>query len=1260
MNWLIPSISATLISTIFLFFIYLYLYSTYRQKYLMLWSISWLVYSIRFLLEIIGAFHPSWIVMISVQMITLASGIILLMGTYEFIRKKIPEIWIALCLIGLIWIPVAYFFNASFLVVTAPGFTLLALIYAITGTEIIKSGAGRKKTAIITGTCFILWGIHKANYPFFRTVEWLAPAGFLIGAVLSIAVALGILLIFFESLHARLKESEKTYRSLFDGTNEAIFVHDPETGKIIDVNMRMTEMYGCSREEAVNLSISDLSADLPEYSLDSAFARMKSVTSQKSQLFEWLAKRKDGTCFWVEVSLLKTRINENNVILATVRDITERKEAERELNLSRRRFQEILEGMPLIAVTLNCDGKVVFANSFLSRVSGWETEELEGADWFEKMTPDQPGLKSFFTNTCLYASPSLPIYNENDIITKTGDRRCIRWSNIINHDASGQIEGVTGIGEDITERMMIDEALHESETLYRSVIEASADGFWITDMKGRILGVNEAYCRLSGYSREELLGIKVSELEASETPEVTETHIRQVMRNGSEIFESIHRKKDGTLWHVEINACYHNISGGRFFVFIRDLFRRKKSEVLLKIRSELLDFAEKNQLDELMTKALDYAELMTGSFIGFFHFVDEDQKHISLQAWSTNTKKNMCKAEGKGFHYPIKDAGVWADCFYERAPVIHNDYSSLPHKKGLPEGHAQILRELVVPIIKNDIVIGIIGVGNKTTDYDHDDTETMQTLASIALDAVALKKAENDLKESEANLRLAQQIAVLSRWEYNHRAGTVFWSKGVYDLLESETGSMEPSVKSLLQFVHHEDAKSLKRFSRCIIGGTLSKDVIIRIITVSGKIKWVRIVARTETDETGKALRTIGTAQDVTALKQAEIERQELERQMLHVQKLESLGVLAGGMAHDFNNILTAILGHSEIAMMGLSPEDPAIKSLYEIGSASRRAAEICHQMLAYAGRGKFVVEPVFLGGLISEMADLLRTSISKNASLNVNISGDLPPINADATQVRQVVMNLITNASDAIGDKSGIINITTGMTNLDEDVFSSIPGIEEKTPGEYVYVEVTDTGCGMDKETINRIFEPFFTTKFTGRGLGMAAVLGIIKSHRGFITIRSKPGEGSTFKLFFPPCDLSVKKDAEVKKTGKSLIENGLVLFADDEAAIRTVGKKILEKMGLSVLTAPDGKEAVSIFNENRDQLDLAIIDLTMPFMDGAAVFAEIRKQMPDLPVIIISGYTEYEIKSQFTGKNVTGFIQKPFSTREMTEKVSEALGML
>lgn len=299
---------------------------------------------------------------------------------------------------------------------------------------------------------------------------------------------------------------------------------------------------------------------------------------------------------------------------------------------------------------------------------------------------------------------------------------------------------------DITRRKEAETALQSSEAQYRAVIESSQDGFWVVDWEGRLLETNGAYARLSGYSRDELRAMRVADLEANESPSEIAAHMEKVVREGSDLFRTWHRAKSGRLWYAEVNVVYQPIGGGQFIAFIRDIHRRQRPEELLKARLRLSDIAREGGLDDLLQASLDTVEDFTGSQIGFFHFVDPDQEHLTFQAWSTRTLGSFCETDGKGLHYPISRAGVWVECFHRRAPVIRNDCASLSGRNGLPRGHVPMVRELVVPLLNGDSVLAIIGVGNKPEDYTDDDVAAVQELASMTMDLVERKRVEQTLR----------------------------------------------------------------------------------------------------------------------------------------------------------------------------------------------------------------------------------------------------------------------------------------------------------------------------------------------------------------------------------------------------------------------------------------------------------------------------------------------------------------------------------
>lgn len=401
----------------------------------------------------------------------------------------------------------------------------------------------------------------------------------------------------------------------------------------------------------------------------------------------------------------------------------------------------------------------------------------------------------------------------------------------------------------------------------------------------------------------------------------------------------------------------------------------------------------------------------------------------------------------------------------------------------------------------------------------------------------------------------------------------------------------------------------------------------------------------------------LGALLDVTERRRAEEKERQLEAQIQHAQKLESLGVLAGGIAHDFNNLLMGILGNAGLALLELPPDSPVRRNLLQVERAAQRAAELTSQMLAYSGKGKFVVTTVHLSQIVGEMVSLLGTVISKKATLDLRLSEQVPPIRADATQLRQVVMNLITNASDALEDQAGTITLSTGETLIGPEAGDGAYLTGEVAPGRYAFVEVSDTGKGMDEATLARIFDPFFTTKFTGRGLGLAAVLGIIRGHRGAIRVDSRPGRGSTFRVLFPAAEPVETESSQDREGRLPLAASGVILVVDDEAHVRDVARQALEKAGFLVLCAEDGRQAVELYSQNFADVSIVLLDMTMPEMDGAATFAALRRIREGVRVILSSGYDEREATSRFSDGQLAGFLQKPYTPQNLIAKVWEVL---
>jgi two-component system, cell cycle sensor histidine kinase and response regulator CckA len=435
--------------------------------------------------------------------------------------------------------------------------------------------------------------------------------------------------------------------------------------------------------------------------------------------------------------------------------------------------------------------------------------------------------------------------------------------------------------------------------------------------------------------------------------------------------------------------------------------------------------------------------------------------------------------------------------------------------------------------------------------------------------------------------------------------------------------------------------------------------VLDREHTIQVGMESVRLVtSKVPVSEPGGAvIGLVGMTRDVTAAHEAEQARRLLDQQLQETQKLESLGVLAGGIAHDFNNLLTGVLGNISLARLQLDNAEATSSHLDGIETSAMRAADLCQQMLAYAGKGRFHEQRLDLGALVADMLPLLRLSIAKGVSLQVDIAPGLPAMWGDPTQMRQVVLNLVTNGSDAIAG-TGTIEIRVFEVPWDEGVLAElVPPIEPEEGSAYLVLEVSDTGCGMTPEMQARVFEPFYTTKFTGRGLGLAVVHGIVRGHRGGVRVESAPQLGSTFSVALPAIALAAEPLTALSPSTDAWRGAGVVLVADDEDLVRDVSETMLQQLGFEVVAVANGREAVQAFSAAPDRFDLVILDLTMPIMTGSEALTAIRQIRPDVTVLIMSGYNEQDTPIGAAGQP-PAFLHKPFSLLVLRDRLQEVMG--
>ena len=461
-----------------------------------------------------------------------------------------------------------------------------------------------------------------------------------------------------------------------------------------------------------------------------------------------------------------------------------------------------------------------------------------------------------------------------------------------------------------------------------------------------------------------------------------------------------------------------------------------------------------------------------------------------------------------------------------------------------------------------------------------------------------------------------------------------------------------------LQMVHEDDRTAVLEQADSVLTESRITSLEHRIIHKDGRVRWIRNTPVPRYNREGRLIAYDGIVADITERKLAEEERYKIEQQFQQTQKLESLGVLSGGIAHDFNNILTVILGHCSMAKVDCYSEKLLEEHFKQIEIAANRAADLCRQMLTYAGKSPLQQTQVNMWLLIDETVKLLQSAIKKNVTIDLDLNRDVPEITGDNTQIQQVVMNLIINAAEAIDDKSGTIKIALArkVVTPEQDELDYLG--TAIMSGAYACLEVSDNGCGMDEVTKMRIFEPFFTTKFTGRGLGMSAILGIIKSHAGALQLSSTPGVGTNFKVYFPlSAPSAAVEKAPLPAAAAAAKANGTILLADDEDAVRSIGAALLKALGFSVITASNGREALEIHNKRGKAIDLALLDLIMPEMSGLEAYRELRKITATLPVVICSGYSIDNVSEVINNDEHAGFVHKPYKPGELRDVLIKLL---
>jgi PAS domain S-box-containing protein len=549
-------------------------------------------------------------------------------------------------------------------------------------------------------------------------------------------------------------------------------------------------------------------------------------------------------------------------------------------------------------------------------------------------------------------------------------------------------------------------------------------------------------------------------------------------------------------------------------------------------------------------------------------------------------------------------------------------------------------------------MLGLSGLALVISRLRRSATDLAQRARTLQNEIIERQRVEDALRESEAQYRTLVEGSIQGIAVFDQH-GTRVFANAAYASIFGYEDSQELIGESVIECIAPHDRERLYRDSVARYRGEAApihieyqgvrKDAtLIWLESMVSCVSWAGAPAQ------------LATMIDITERKRAEQERLRLEQQMQQAQKLESLGVLAGGIAHDFNNLLTGILTNAGMARQALAPHHPATSYVGEAIQGARLASHLTGQLLAYAGKGRFHIRPLDLSAEVRELEPLLTTAIRGQGRLVLELAPHLPSIEADPAQLHQVLMNLVLNAAECVAEEVTIRITTDSRALVSDDLGQLVPG-HHLSVGDCVVLQVQDTGCGMDEATVQRIFDPFFTSKATGRGLGLAATLGIVHGHGGGLRLTSRVGRGTTFELYFPASDKPVDQVAE--DNPRDLSGQGVILVVDDDVFVLKAASAALQRLGYRVLLAEDGERALAVFQERLQEIDLIVLDRTMPGLSGEETFRRLRALHPEVKVLLSSAYDEAEVAGQVATTSVVGFLHKPYGPEQLGTQVKQLL---
>lgn len=1005
-----------------------------------------------------------------------------------------------------------------------------------------------------------------------------------------------------------LRTSEEKFRGYIEHAPQAVFIADA-TGHYLEANPAAAQMTGYSEEEITSMTFQDL---ILEDEIDHVAAHLQELLDSGETELEGLFVTKSGEKRWWKVSA--TRLSAN-CLFSIVEDITERKRIECQLRDTNERMELAADSAGFGVWDLNLNTNTLVWDKWMYKLYGLSPGEFENVyeGWKSRLHPDDVERAEREVKQAI--SETKHFDTEFRIVLPNKTIRYIKAKAVVVDDADGAPDRMTGINYDITEQREAENALRESERKFRSYIENANDILYVLSAEGAFTYISPNWREYVGEPASAAIGKSFKPYVHPDDVHVCEEFLAKVIQTKSKQQRVRYRVR-----HADGSWRWHSSNGAPLF--------DDEGNVAgyLGIARDITDLMHSNELLETSEKRY---RSMAKNIPGAIFVVGRDWRYVSVDGKALE-EAGLKREDLIGLH--VKDAfpELWEELEQNITRAFQGEsvYYEVSYRGRLYSNQAAL----------------IVDKSGKT-----------EQVVIITLDITERREAALQLHELNDQLQLALEGGDLGTWDWNISTNKVVFNDQWALMKGYLPEEIEPNLSSWKDLVHPDDLPHVQKALQAHLDGlTSAYESEFRMKSKSGE--WIWILDRgkvIERDENGQPLRACGTHMDITKRKQAETERQKLQEQLIQAQKMESVGRLAGGVAHDFNNMLNVILGYTDLALNTLDSKDPLYSDLEKIRDAGRRSASLTRQLLAFARKQHANPRAIDLNKEIESMLSMLKRMIGETVELEWAPGGDIHTIVIDPSQLDQILANLVVNARDAM-DGVGAISIATSRIEVSSRDYSNNP---DAKPGTYTCIAVQDDGCGMSPETIEQLFEPFFTTKEVGKGtgLGLATVYGIVKQNDGFIHVESKQGEGSRFCICFPEREEG-PVDKKKKKSDCSVPTNTHVLLVEDEKSILTLTERMLQDMGCIVQTASSPSEALRIAGKPGVTIELLISDMAMPEMSGPQLAKLVEKQHPDMKVLFMSGYAADELKMRGAQKNMI-ILQKPFSYDELSKFIHDVL---